>query len=75
MGYSWTPVEIEVEKQLGLSNKYEIEEYGIDKFNKCEIRVAYENSGEMTKRMGYFIDLDNPYITLDNNYNESYGGF
>lgn len=68
------PVEIEVEKQLKLSSKQEIEAYGIDKFNeKCRESVfTYEKQWrEMTKRMGYAIDLDNPYITLDNNYIES----
>ncbi|WP_053956486.1 isoleucine--tRNA ligase [Inediibacterium massiliense] len=68
------PVEIEVEKQLNLSNKQEIENYGMDKFNeKCRESVfSYERQWrEMTRRMGYMIDLDNPYITLDNNYIES----
>lgn len=68
------PVEIEVEKQLGISSKPEIEAYGIDKFNeKCRESVfSYEKQWrDMTKRMGYFIDMDNPYITLDNNYIES----
>ncbi|KAB3534825.1 isoleucine--tRNA ligase [Alkaliphilus pronyensis] len=68
------PVEIEVEKQLKLSSKQEIENYGLDKFNeKCRESVfTYEKLWrDMTKRMGYSIDLDNPYITLDNNYIES----
>ncbi|MGV8148722.1 MAG: isoleucine--tRNA ligase [Alkaliphilus sp.] len=68
------PVEIEVEKKLGLSSKKEIEEYGIDKFNKkCResVFVYEEQWEEMTKRMGYAIDLDNPYVTLDNNYIET----
>lgn len=68
------PVEIEVEKQLGLNNKQEIEEYGIEKFNqKCRESVfTYEKQWrEMTKRMAYEIDLDNPYITLDNDYIET----
>lgn len=68
------PVEIEVEKQLNLSNKQEIEAYGIKEFNKkCRESVfTYEKQWrEMTRRMGYLIDLDNPYITLDNDYIES----
>ncbi len=68
------PVEIEVEKQLKLSSKQDIEAYGLDKFNaKCRESVfSYEKLWrEMTSRMGYAIDLDNPYITLDNNYIES----
>lgn len=68
------PVEIEVEKQLSMSGKQDIEKYGIKEFNlKCKESVfTYERQWrEMTKRMGYLIDLDNPYITLDNNYIES----
>lgn len=68
------PVEIEVEKQLNMSGKQDIEKYGIKEFNiKCKESVfTYEGMWrEMTKRMGYLIDLDNPYITLDNNYIES----
>ncbi len=68
------PVEIQVEKQLDLNSKQEIEEYGIDKFNeKCRESV-FEYEGmfrEMTERMAYLIDLDNPYITLNNDYIES----
>lgn len=68
------PVEIEVEKQLGLKDKQDIENYGIAEFNqKCRESVfTYENLWrQMTERMAYLIDLDNPYITLDNNYIES----
>ncbi len=68
------PVEIEVEKQLKLKDKHDIENYGLAEFNeKCRESVfTYESLWrEMTKRMAYEIDLDNPYITLDNNYIES----
>ncbi|RLF64905.1 MAG: isoleucine--tRNA ligase [Thermoplasmata archaeon] len=68
------PVEIEVEKLLGLKNKQEIEEYGIKKFNEeCKKSVfKYEEAWkEMTKRVGFWIDMDNPYITLKNDYIES----
>ncbi len=68
------PVEIEVEKQLNMSGKQDIEKYGIKEFNeKCRESVfTYEGMWrEMTKRMGYLIDLDNPYITLDNNFIET----
>ena len=68
------PVEIEVEKALGMSGKGDIEKYGIKAFNeKCRDSVfTYEALWrDMTNRMGYFIDLENPYITLDNNYIES----
>ena len=68
------PVELQVEKELGLTNKQQIEEYGIAEFNqKCRESVfTYENKWRnMTERMAYEVDLDNPYITLDNNYIES----
>jgi isoleucyl-tRNA synthetase len=68
------PVEIEVEKQLGLKDKHEIEAYGIEAFNKqCRESVfKYEKLWrDMTTRMAYEIDLDNPYITLENDYIES----
>ncbi|MCR4722289.1 MAG: isoleucine--tRNA ligase [Eubacteriales bacterium] len=68
------PVEIEVEKKLGMSGKGDIEKYGIKEFcDKCRESVfSYEELWRnMTKRMGYFIDLDNPYITLDNDYIET----
>ncbi|QAT42599.1 isoleucine--tRNA ligase [Aminipila luticellarii] len=68
------PVEIEVEKQLNMSGKQDIEKYGIKEFNeKCRESVfTYEGMWrEMTERMGYLIDLDNPYITLDNNFIET----
>lgn len=68
------PVEIEVEKQLNLSCKQDIEEYGIAEFNKkCRESVfVYEGLWrEMSDRMGYMVDMDNPYITLDNDYIES----
>lgn len=68
------PVEIEVEKQLGLSSKQGIEAYGIEPFNqKCRESVfTYEKEWRrMTERIGYWLDMDHPYITLDNDYIES----
>lgn len=68
------PVEIEVEKALDLNSKQDIEAYGIAAFNeKCRESVfKYEAAWrEMTRRMAYEIDLDHPYITLDNDYIES----
>lgn len=68
------PVEIEVEKTLGLSSKQEIEAYGIEAFNqKCRESVfTYEREWRrMTERIGYWLDMDHPYITLDNSYIES----
>ncbi|MEF9921938.1 MAG: isoleucine--tRNA ligase [Anaerovoracaceae bacterium] len=68
------PVEIEVEKQLKMSGKQDIEKYGIKEFNeKCKESV-FSYTGmwrEMTERMGYLVDLDNPYVTLENNYIET----
>lgn len=68
------PVEIEVEKKLGLESKHDIEKYGVEKFNKqCKESVfEYEKEWrEMTRRMGYLIDLDHPYVTLNNDYIET----
>ena len=68
------PVEIEVEKKLGLHNKKDIERYGIKEFNKQCIDSVFQYESlwrKMTERMGYEIDLDNPYITFDNKYIES----
>ena len=68
------PVEIEVEKELGISSKPEIEKYGIEKFNqKCKESVfRYEKEWvNATKRVGFWIDMDDPYITFENDYIES----
>ncbi len=68
------PVEIEVEKQLGISSKQEIEEYGIAKFNqRCRESVFeyVEEWNRLTERIGFWIDLDDPYVTLDDDYIES----
>lgn len=68
------PVELGVEKQLGISGKQEIEEYGVEKFvKKCKASVfEYEKQWrELTEAIAYWTDMDNPYITLDNKYIES----
>lgn len=68
------PVEIEVEKALGIKHKSEVLDYGVEKYNqKCRESVfTYLDLWEkMTTRMGYWIDLKSAYITLDNNYIES----
>ena len=68
------PVEIEVEKKLGIKHKSEVIEYGIEKYNQaCRDSVfTYLDLWEkMTVRMGYWVNLDSAYITLDNNYIES----
>ena len=68
------PVEIEVEKSLGLEEKQEIEEYGIERFNEqCQESVfRYEEAWkDMTERVGFWLDMEHPYITLKNDYIES----
>jgi isoleucyl-tRNA synthetase len=68
------PVEIEVEKQLGIASKQEIEDYGIDRFNqRCRESVFeyVEEWNRLTERIGFWIDLDDPYVTLENDYIES----
>ena len=65
------PVELEVEKLLGFSGKRDIEKYGVVKFNKkCAASVwKYKAEWEeLTKRIGYWLDLRNPYITCSNEY-------
>lgn len=68
------PVEIEVEKELGLEGRDQVEKYGIDKYNKrCrESVLKYKHLwDDLTSRMGYWVDLDNPYVTFENDYIES----
>lgn len=71
------PVEIAVEKQLGLVNKSEIEVMGIDRFNATCRDFVYSNIerdmgwGEFTKRMGYWVDMKTAYVTCTNEYVES----
>jgi isoleucyl-tRNA synthetase len=68
------PVELEVEKELGIGSKQEVEEYGIAKFNqRCRESVFeyVEEWNRLTERIGFWIDLDDPYVTLDDDYIES----
>jgi len=68
------PVELEVEKKLGISGKPQIEEYGVEPFiKKCKESVwTYKATWEeMSQRVGYWADMDTPYITYDNKYIES----
>lgn len=68
------PVEIEVEKSLGFTNKEQIEHYGVAKFNaKCRESVwKYKTEwDELTRRIGFWVNLDDPYITYENKYIES----
>ena len=68
------PVELQVEKELGLKSKKEIEQYGVAAFNeKCKESVwKYVHEWEeFTERMGYWVDLKDPYITYKSQYIES----
>ena len=68
------PVELEVEKLLGIDGKPEIEKYGVEPFiQKCKESVwKYKGEWEdMSDRVGFWADMENPYVTYDNNYIES----
>ncbi|MCG8344982.1 MAG: isoleucine--tRNA ligase [Chlorobiales bacterium] len=72
------PVEIAVEKKLGLKNKAQVEEYGAGEFNAEAKALVYhhiddnrEGWGRLTELMGYWVDMDDPYITCTNDYIES----
>jgi isoleucyl-tRNA synthetase len=68
------PVELEVERELGITSKEEIEEFGIAEFNaRCRESVFryVEDWNRLTERIGFWIDLDDPYVTMTNEYIES----
>jgi isoleucyl-tRNA synthetase len=68
------PVELEIEHELGIASKEEIEEYGIAEFNqRCRESVFryVEEWNRLTERIGFWLDLENPYVTLTNDYIES----
>ncbi|MEX0599860.1 MAG: isoleucine--tRNA ligase [Rhodothermales bacterium] len=68
------PVEIEVEKELGLEGRHQVEDYGIEKYNaKCRESVLRykELWDDLTQRMGYWVDLSDPYVTFENRYIET----
>lgn len=68
------PVELEIEKKLGISGKPQIEEYGVEPFIKqCKDSVfTYESLWRtMSDRVGFWADMDNPYVTYHNSYIES----
>ena len=68
------PVEIEVEKKLGFTNKQQIEDYGIAEFNRLCRESAFSNIKEwekLTERIAYWVDFDTAYITYKNSYIES----
>ena len=67
-------MELEVERELGLTTKREIESYGIEEFNRrCRESVfRYVREWErMTERVAFWVDMDDPYVTLDNSYIET----
>jgi isoleucyl-tRNA synthetase len=68
------PVELEVERELGITSKDEIEEFGIAEFNaRCRESVFryVEDWNRLTERIGFWLDLDDPYVTMTNEYIES----
>lgn len=68
------PVELEVEKQLGITSKDQIEKIGIEKFNRrCRESVFkyVQEWNNMTERIAYWVDLEHAYKTMDNTYIES----
>lgn len=68
------PVELEIEKKLGITGKQGIEEYGVEKFiQECKESVFTYSSmwKEMSEKIGFWVDMDSPYVTYDNNYIES----
>jgi len=68
------PVELEVERELGISSKTQIEEYGIDKFNaRCRESVFryLKDWNALTERIAYWCDLEHPYVTMENYYIET----
>lgn len=68
------PVEIQIEKELGFKNKKEIEEYGIEKFNKKAKESVWKYKREweeLTAKMAFWVDLKRPYVTYETSYIES----
>lgn len=68
------PVELQVEKELGLGNKKDIEKYGIADFNKKAKSIVWKYKEEwdkLTERIGFWLDLKNPYVTYEPHYIES----
>jgi len=68
------PVELEVENSLALASKAQIEAYGVARFNDRCRRTALKYIKEweaMTERLGYWLDMEHPYVTMDNSYIES----
>lgn len=74
MGYQGLPIEISVEKTLGITKEDIGKKISIEDYNKaCRKEVMKYKSvrDELTRKMGYWVDLEHPYITFENNYIES----
>jgi isoleucyl-tRNA synthetase len=68
------PVELQIERELGLNNKHEIEAFGVAEFNRrCRESVLefIDEWNSFTERIGFWVDQDDAYYTLDNTYIES----
>jgi isoleucyl-tRNA synthetase len=68
------PVEVEVEKELGISGREAIEEYGVEAFSRKCIDSVFQYIGEwqkMTQRIGFWVDFDSAYVTFHKSYVES----
>ena len=68
------PVELEVEKQLGLDGKEQVEQYGLDPFISACKKSVWKYKGmweDFSSRVAFWLDMDDPYVTYDNNYIES----
>ncbi|MGQ9609044.1 MAG: isoleucine--tRNA ligase [bacterium] len=68
------PVELEIEKELGINGKKQIEEFGVEEFNKKCKESVFRHEREwrkLTERIAFWLDLDHPYITLTNDYIET----
>ncbi|MDP3964895.1 MAG: isoleucine--tRNA ligase [bacterium] len=68
------PVELEVEKQIGVSGKADIEKFGVEKFNaacRASVWKYQEEWQRMTERIGFWLDLEHPYVTYHNEYIET----
>jgi isoleucyl-tRNA synthetase len=68
------PVEIEIEKQLGINGKPEIEQFGVERFNQLCRESVWKYRGEwekLSERIAYWLDYDHPYVTYSNDYVES----
>ncbi|HEX9985839.1 MAG TPA: isoleucine--tRNA ligase [Thermoanaerobaculia bacterium] len=68
------PVEVEIEKRIGSKGKQDIEKFGIAEFNKMCRDSVFSYIGDwnkLTERIGFWLDLEHPYITYENNYIET----